>query len=197
MIAFFRKLGWLAQRRSKEEQLAAELAVPPGGGNRRAPGRRHVRAGSARGGAAGPGKSGPGAGRHARHVELDAAGTTRPGPAVWGANPAAQSCLHGIGVPVAGAGDRRQHRDLQPHGRIADAIAAGGGPGIARDTEVAHRERRTTRTTPWCITPAATSTTIRSLGKTSPIFPYPAFEALRKIERRALRCVRVPPGAEN
>ena len=25
MIAFFRKLGWLAQRRSKEEQLAAEL----------------------------------------------------------------------------------------------------------------------------------------------------------------------------
>ena len=43
MIAFFRKLGWLAQRRSKEERTRGRTAVPPGGGSRRAPGRRHVR----------------------------------------------------------------------------------------------------------------------------------------------------------
>ena len=138
MIAFFRKLGWLTQRRSKEEQLAAELQF-------------HLEEETEERQAAGMSAR---EARGAARRELGNLGLVQEDTrATWswtlleqlvqdlryGARTMlAQSRLHGIGVPVTGTGDWRQHGDLQPHGRIADAVAAGDRPGIARDTEVAH-----------------------------------------------------------
>ena len=45
--------------------------------------------------------------------------------------------VHRPGGPVPRAGDWRQHRDLQLHGRDPAALAAGGGSGVADRGEVA------------------------------------------------------------
>ena len=68
------------------------------------------------------------------------AGTSGSGPALRTAFDAPQQGVHRAGRAVAGAGDRRQHGDLQLHGIDSAAVPAGLGTAIAGRDEVAGQD---------------------------------------------------------
>ena len=123
MISFFRKLGWLGGAEqggtsSRELQFHLErkpksVSRRPVAGEARRAARRESRATStwSRKTLAPPG-AGPGR-------------TVRPGPA-YGLRTMASNRLSPRWRPIARAGNRRQHGDLQFHGRHPAALAAGG-----------------------------------------------------------------------
>src|ERR1700735_1898343 len=79
-------------------------------------------------------------GRYALGLGLDTTRAARAGSALRLADHGEESVVHFAGRVVAGAGDWRECRDLQFHGHIAVAVAAGVRSEIAGGAEMAQAE---------------------------------------------------------
>ena len=126
MNAFFRKLRWLDRAARKEDELREELQfhLEEEAEERQAQGLAERR--GAVGGAPRVGQRHAVAGEYSRGVGMDDLGAARPGSALRLPDDGRQPAVHSAGGLVAGAGNRRQHGDLQLHGRDPAALAAGG-----------------------------------------------------------------------
>ena len=139
MTSLFRKFTWWVQRRRKEDELREELQFHLGeeADERQADGLTEDQAQMGR--PPRPGQCDAAAGRRSHAVDVDSARAARAGSALRPADDVQEPRVHRPGRTLARAGDRRQHGDLQLHGRDPPALAAGVGSGVAGRGEMAQR----------------------------------------------------------
>jgi len=188
MISFFRKLGWLTRRRSKENQLTAELQFHLEEETEE-PGSRCVRAGRALGGAGGNWETWAWCGEDTRAMWswtlLEQLGQDlRYGARTILRNPA----FHTLAAAYRGAGYWGEHGDLQLHGTFADAVVARGGSGVAGVLKWHLTGKKNTDNS--VLHKSAQIYDDPRTGSTSAVFPFPAFEQLRKSSGALPLCSR-------
>ena len=120
-------------------------------------------------------------------------GTTRPRPAVWRANHAAQSAFTVLASLSLALGIGANTAIYS----FMDALLMRSLPVADPESLVVlkwHITAKRTRTIPWCMTPAATSMMIRKRERRRRSSRSPPLSVLRKSGSALSRSVRVPSG---